>query len=355
MTRAIEVFRASALGQIESARQQQRVVEALSKALSRMSEGDLEVMIDERFGDDYEPLRQAFNDTVGHLGDLIREVSSSAHHVRVGATEILSAADDLALRNERQAGSVEETAAAMRHVTAGVAQSAQSTAGVRDTIGATHADVVAGGETVERMVATMAEVEKSSKEINQIIAVIEGISFQTNLLALNAGVEAARAGEAGKGFAVVATEVRALAQRSSDAAREISALIQNSSLRVNDGVVLVGETGRLLKTIVDRIGSINDSAAEIANSADAQAHNLAQVNSSVSEMDRVTQQNASMVEETTAAARSLAHEAEGLAKLVSRFSVSERNVVAIGSRGPARTSGPDWAASEPCVPARAYG
>ena len=175
----------------------------------------------------------------------------------------------------------------------------------------------------------MSEIESSSREINEIIAVIEGIAFQTNLLALNAGVEAARAGEAGKGFAVVANEVRALAQRSSDAAREINALIKTSSVRVGEGVSLVNATGDMLNAVARRIGVINDNAAQISDSAETQARNLEQVSSAVSDMDRVTQQNAAMVEETTAAARSLAEEAERLARMVSQFDAG-------GSRGMAR-------------------
>jgi methyl-accepting chemotaxis protein len=335
MSRAIEVFRTSAQDQRDSAKAQQVVVDALRNALSNMSGGQLDVAIDQQFAEDYEPLRRSFNDTVGRLGGLIQDVTRSAHNVRNGASEILAAADDLAMRNERQAGTVEETAAAMRQVTAIVARSAQTTAGVRDTIGATHGDVVAGGATVERMVSTMTAVEASSKDINQIIAVIEGLAFQTNLLALNAGVEAARAGEAGKGFAVVATEVRALAQRSSEAAKQISELIRKSSLQVNEGVVLVSETGKLLTSIVERIGSINASANDIAQSAESQSQNLGQVNGSVVEMDHVTQQNAAMVEETSAAARSLAQEADELAELVSRFSVGNGQVVDLVARGSA--------------------
>jgi methyl-accepting chemotaxis protein len=274
----------------------------------------------------------AFNGTVVQLGHLIRDVTKSASNVRNCATEILRAADDLAMRNERQAGTVEETAAAMREVTSIVAQSARATVGVRDTIAGTHDDLAAGGATVERMVLTMADVEASSKDINQIIAVIEGLAFQTNLLALNAGVEAARAGEAGKGFAVVATEVRALAQRSSDAAKQIGELIQKSTLRVNESSQLVRETGCLLTTIIDRIGEINASANEIARAAEGQAQSLGHVNDSVVEMDQVTQKNAAMVEETSAAARSLAHEAENLGVLVSRFSFSDNNVLSFERR-----------------------
>ena len=323
MTRAIEVFRAASRKQQADAQVQHEVVEALRDALARVAEGQLGFAIERRFAAEYEPLRETFNRTVARLAALIREVAESARGVRNGAAEILSASDDLAQRNERQAGSVEETAAAMRQVSGSVAESARSTAGVRDTIGATHAEVVEGGHTVERMVAAMTEIEQSSREINQIIAVIEGIAFQTNLLALNAGVEAARAGEAGKGFAVVANEVRALAQRSSDAAREISTLIGKSTLRVGEGVALVGDTGRLLTTVVDRMSEINASVGAIAESSTIQAANLEQVTGSVSEMDRVTQQNAAMVEETTAAARSLAQGAERLAGLVARFDAGD--------------------------------
>lgn len=332
MSRAIEVFRASAEGQRESAKAQQLVVEALRKALSRMADGQLDVVIEHPFAEEYEPLRESFNGTVVQLGHLILDVTKSANNVRNGATEILRAADDLAMRNERQAGTVEETAAAMREVTSIVAQSASATVGVRDTITGTHCDLVAGGTTVERMVLTMADVEESSKDINQIIAVIEGLAFQTNLLALNAGVEAARAGDAGRGFAVVATEVRALAQRSSDAAKQIGELIKKSTVRVNESSQLVGETGHLLTTIVDRIGTINASANEIARAAEGQAQSLGHVNQSVVEMDQVTQKNAAMVEETSAAARSLAREAEGLAVLVSRFSWKGSDVRHLGKR-----------------------
>ena len=328
MTRAIEVFRASAARQVADARAQHTVVEALSGALGELADGRLDSAIREPFASDYEPLRQAFNTTVERLGGLIRDVSTSAQGGSNGATEILSASDDLASRNERQAGSVEETAAAMRQVTLSIADTAQKTAEVRETMRSTHRDVTAGGETVQRTVTAMSEIESSSREINQIISVIEGIAFQTNLLALNAGVEAARAGDAGKGFAVVANEVRALAQRSSDAAHEISALIGTSTGRVSEGVALVAETGALLNRMVERIAAINEQIGDISVAAQQQASNLEQVNSSVSDMDRVTQQNAAMVEETTAAARSLAQEADRMAGLVARFSAGGGAVAA---------------------------
>ncbi|HEY6869039.1 MAG TPA: methyl-accepting chemotaxis protein, partial [Novosphingobium sp.] len=222
MTRAIEVFRTASRKQRADAHEQQAVVEALREALARIAEGQLNFTIEQRFAAEYETLRDTFNITVTRLAELIRDVAESARSVSTGASEILTASDDLAQRNERQAGSVEETAAAMRQVSSAVVASAQSTAGVRDTIGATHAEVVTGGRSVERMVSAMTEIEQSSREINQIISVIEGIAFQTNLLALNAGVEAARAGEAGKGFAVVASEVKSLAVQTAKATEDIA-------------------------------------------------------------------------------------------------------------------------------------
>jgi methyl-accepting chemotaxis protein len=322
MTRAIEVFRASALQKVEDAREQEAVVEALSTALGELAAGRLDAEIKTGFPDEYEQLRLAYNTTVAQLGNLIREVSTSARGVSGGASDILAASDDLASRNAAQAGTIEETAAAMRQVTQSVAETAERTAEVRETMDNTHREVTSGGETVQRTVAAMSEIESSSHEINQIISVIEGIAFQTNLLALNAGVEAARAGDAGKGFAVVATEVRALAQRSSDAAREISTRISTSTNRVSEGVLLVAETGELLTRMVDRITAINSQIGQIASAAQQQASNLAQVNVSMGDMDRVTQQNAAMVEQTTAAARSLAQESDQMAQLVSRFSAA---------------------------------
>nr|WP_280529677.1 methyl-accepting chemotaxis protein [Novosphingobium aerophilum] len=338
MTRAIEVFRQVSRQQVDSAEAQQLVVSALTEGLDKLAAGKVNFRIETRFASEYEALRVSFNQTVATLGTLIRDVAESAHNVSLGASEILSASDDLANRNERQAGSVEETAAAMRQVATSVSASAQNTVQMRDTIAEANTEIEAGSGGVSRMVAAMTEIEASSREINEIISVIEGIAFQTNLLALNAGVEAARAGEAGKGFAVVANEVRALAQRSSDAAREINQLIKTSSIRVGEGVSLVNATGDMLGVVARRIGSINDNAAHISESAEAQARNLEQVSSAVSDMDRVTQQNAAMVEQTTAAARSLAEEAKRLALLVSQFDAGGNAGATGASRAEVRTA-----------------
>ncbi|USI74561.1 methyl-accepting chemotaxis protein [Sphingomonas morindae] len=200
-----------------------------------------------------------------------------------------------------------------------VQETARSASEVRTAIGETHREATDGGAVVSEAIAAMGAIEKSAQEIKQIIDLIDGIAFQTNLLALNAGVEAARAGDAGRGFAVVASEVRALAQRSTSAAKDIKDLITKSAEQVGSGVQLVGQTGTVLQKIVSRVGAVRSLVASISDSAETQATNLGEVNRAVGEMDKMTQQNAAMVEESTAAARSLAAEADELATLVSRF------------------------------------
>ncbi|MGB3712144.1 MAG: methyl-accepting chemotaxis protein [Erythrobacter sp.] len=319
MTTAMSVFRDNAEKVERSGAAQQRVVEKLSDGLVRLADGDLTVAINERMDPEYEALRESFNSSVARLADMIDQVRSSAGSVNTGANEIRAASDDLAMRNEQQAASLEETAAAMSQVTDLVKKSAGNAAEAQNSMNDAHREATNGGEVVTKAVAAMASIEKSAQEITQIIDVIDGIAFQTNLLALNAGVEAARAGDAGKGFAVVANEVRALAQRSADAARDIKELINASTQQVSDGVSLVGETGTLLEAIVDRVGGVSTQVADIAEMAASQASSLEQVNSSVGDMDRMTQQNAAMVEQSTAAARSLADEASELGRLVDQF------------------------------------
>ncbi|PLK26661.1 HAMP domain-containing methyl-accepting chemotaxis protein [Novosphingobium sp. TH158] len=319
MTRAIEVFRDASIAQREAEHRQRAVVESLSGGLGELAEGNLAYRIEKPLAEEYESLRISFNQTVAQLADLMQRVSASAQSVSTGAGEIRAASDDLAVRNEQQAASLEETSAAMNQVTGGMQDTATSAVEMQKSIVEAHREATDGGAVVQRAVAAMAEIERGAHEITQIIDVIDGIAFQTNLLALNAGVEAARAGDAGKGFAVVANEVRALAQRSADAARNIKELINASTDQVAGGVKLVGETGSLLEKIVGRVGEISERISQIARSAESQSVNLQQVNASVSEMDRMTQQNAAMVEESTAAARSLADEAKELTSLVGQF------------------------------------
>ncbi|MBX9813570.1 MAG: HAMP domain-containing methyl-accepting chemotaxis protein [Sphingomonas sp.] len=316
---ALEVFRAAAKRNVEGEAKQRHVVEVIAAGLDELGRGNLHYCIDEPLPAEYEALRHRFNQTVAGLGETLTGVAHSAQSVHNGSTEIRAASDDLARRTEQQAASLEETTAAMNQVTAGVGETARSAVEVKRAIGETHREASAGGEVVERTVAAMSAIEKSSQQITQIINVIDGIAFQTNLLALNAGVEAARAGDAGRGFAVVASEVRALAQRSADAAKDIKALILTSGEQVSGGVALVGETGQMLKRIVERVGEISTMVSGIAQSAETQAANLQQVNAAVADMDKMTQQNAAMVEQSTAAARSLASEADTLTGLVQRF------------------------------------
>jgi methyl-accepting chemotaxis protein len=323
MTQAMNTFRTNALRLQEAeADQSSRVVETLSDALNRLAEGDLTHRIAAMPPGEHERLGEAFNASVARLETMISAVRATASGVRTSSDEIRAASEDLALRNEQQAASLEETAASVGTTVALTRQSADSAGAARHAIAQTHARATEGGAVVGKAVAAMGAIEQSAKEITQIIDVIDGIAFQTNLLALNAGVEAARAGEAGKGFAVVANEVRALAQRSAEAARDIKALIDKSTAHVGDGVSLVGETGTLLAEIVSQVGAVTQQVSEIAETAAAQASNLEQVNVAVGTIDRMTQQNAAMVEEATAATRSLSSEAQRLGELVAQFRVS---------------------------------
>ncbi len=321
MAKAMEVFRETGLAKAAAEEKQKRVVAELGDGLKKLSMGDLAYRITQAFSDEYEELRTNFNRTMVELGSVLVRVKSSAANVDTGAGEIRSAADDLSVRTEQQAASLEETAAVMSEVTSTAQESTQACTSVRTAIEEAQREASTGGSVVEQAVTAMGEIEHSAQEISQIINVIDGIAFQTNLLALNAGVEAARAGDAGKGFAVVANEVRALAQRSAEAAKDIKDLITTSAQHVEKGVGLVGETGSVLTRIVGRVAEVSELVNSIANASDAQAENLGQVNGAVTDMDKMTQQNAAMVEETTAAARSLASEAQELRRLVSRFHI----------------------------------
>ncbi|MDE2404330.1 MAG: HAMP domain-containing protein [Sphingomonadales bacterium] len=324
LVRAIEVFRQAVLSREQGEREQQEVVGQLSVALGRLAGKDLEYDISAPFPAAYEELRQNFNAAQGALREALGTVRVSARGVIGSVDEIRSAADDLAARNAQQAASLEETSAAMNQITGSVQATAAGAAAMQQAVANAHRQASEGGAVVERAIAAMAGIEQSSQQIAQIVNVIDGIAFQTNLLALNAGVEAARAGEAGKGFMVVANEVRGLAQRSGDAARDIRELISTSSAQVDAGVALVGETGSRLRTIVEQVGEINSRIGDIAGSAEAQASHLQQVSSAVGEMDRMTQQNAAMVEQSSAATRSLVDEVECLMALVTEFRSRDR-------------------------------
>ncbi len=324
MTRSIEVFRSAAQAQRDDAERQANVVARMGKALGQLAEGDLVHRIEVSFPAEYEALRAAYNSAAERLDTVLARVGGSAASVNAGASEIRSASADLATRNQSQAASVEESSAAMRHVAALVSSTATRTREVEAEISNASEDAAAGGTLVTEAMAAMSAIERSSQEIRRIVDLIDSIAFQTNLLALNAGVEAARAGDAGRGFAVVATEVRALAQRSADAASEIRTLIATSSREVSGGVSLVSRTGEALGAMVGRVGTLANLVSEIALAAQEQSASLEQVSTTVSGMDSMTQRNAAMVEQTAAAASSLAAESGELASAVARFRTSAR-------------------------------
>jgi methyl-accepting chemotaxis protein len=310
---------ASELERAQRAQEQAAVVTSLASGLSSLSEGNLQAQILETFPADYEQLRKDFNAAVGSLSETLGQVRTGSDAMRTGADEIAHASDDLSRRTEQQAASLEETAAALDEITATVKTTAAGARRASETVALAKSEAVRSGEVVAQAVQAMGDIKTSSQEISQIIGVIDEIAFQTNLLALNAGVEAARAGDAGRGFAVVAQEVRALAQRSAQAAKEIKSLISASSQQVGQGVELVGETGRALDKIVAQVADIDALISEIAASAQEQATGLAEVNTAVNQMDQVVQQNAAMVEQSTAATHALKSETAELNRLISRF------------------------------------
>ncbi len=324
----------------ESAAVQEKLVGVLAEGLGKLAEGDLRYRATERFPDAYERLRTDLNGAFEQLCETMKIVGDNAAALRTGTQEITTASDDLSRRTEQQAASLEETAAALGEITSTVRKTSEGAKHARDVVSVAKKDAEHSGEVVRRAVEAMGEIEKSSGQIGQIIGVIDEIAFQTNLLALNAGVEAARAGDAGRGFAVVASEVRALAQRSAEAAKEIKALINTSSQQVSTGVSLVGQTGKSLEGIAAQIGEINEVVTVIAASAVEQATALDQINTAVVQMDQVTQQNAAMVEEATAASHNLAHETEQLARLVDRFQTGRSPATPAPAKRPAARQAP---------------
>lgn len=302
---------------------QEKAVSALGNGLSRLSEGDLTARIDYELSEGYEQLRADFNRTLDTLNETVGQVVETSSSIRNGASEISQASQDLSHRTESQAATLEQTAAALDEMTASVKSAAEGARDVESTTNETRSEAEASGDIVKNAVSAMTEIEQSSSKISQIISVIDDIAFQTNLLALNAGVEAARAGEAGRGFAVVASEVRGLAQRSSDAALEIKNLISDSSKQVERGVDLVGKAGGALESILQRVSHISQLISGIATGAQEQSTGLVEINTGMNQLDQVTQQNAAMVEQATAAGQLLNSDAQTLGELVARFQTAQ--------------------------------
>ncbi|MGP4673013.1 methyl-accepting chemotaxis protein [Agrobacterium salinitolerans] len=348
MAKAVQVFRENAIERIRLEqetdanrtlsekdrieREQQKAMEAadvkfavdnLAAGLSKLSEGDVSYRIGQPFTATLDAVRNDFNMSAEKLQAALTKVAQNASGIGAGADEIKSAADDLAKRTEQQAAAVEETAAALEEITTTVRDSTKRAQEAGLIVSRAKTGAEQSGQVVRRAVVAMEQIAKSANEISNIIGVIDEIAFQTNLLALNAGVEAARAGEAGKGFAVVAQEVRELAQRSANAAKEIKALITTSNDQVQQGVQLVGDTGKALETIVSEVQEINRHVVSIVEAAQEQSSGLQQINTAVNQMDQDTQKNAAMVEETNAASHSLAKEVASLNQLLSQFRLAD--------------------------------
>lgn len=298
------------------------VIAQLGEALSALAEGDLTVQLT-GLPDSFRQIETDFENMRQRIGAALKEVSVSAGAINAGASEIRAASDDLANRTERQAASLEETAAAMSELTAKVKEAAEGANEMTTELRKAEADAKAGGTVLDQAIKSMTDIQSSAIEIGKIVDIIDGIAFQTNLLALNAGVEAARAGDSGKGFAVVANEVRALAQRSAEAASSIKSLIQSSVGKVEEGAKLVTKSGDVFQSIVSEVSEITVRAGFISEISRNQSLNLQQVDLAVQEMDQMTQSNAAMVEQANAASRSLETEAGQMDGLVRRFRISD--------------------------------
>jgi methyl-accepting chemotaxis protein len=320
--------------------------------LEALARGDLRTGMQGDYRGEFAKLQSDANGTVAKLTEIIRQIKDSTGSIDTAAREISDGNNDLSQRTEHQAASLEETAASMEEITAAVKQNAENANRANElAIGASEV-AIKGGQVVAQVVDTMSSIENSSKKIVDIISVIDGIAFQTNILALNAAVEAARAGEQGRGFAVVASEVRNLAQRTVTAAKEIKELIGESVEKVGAGAALVDTAGQTMKEIVDAVKRVNDIMGDITTASAEQSSGIESVNVAITQMDEATQQNAALVEQAAAAAKSLQEQAESLSQAVSIFEVGDALVAAKQERAPIERRGPDRAKNIVRMPPR---
>jgi methyl-accepting chemotaxis protein len=315
-----------------TAAEQAAVVQALAAGLEKLAAGDLTCRLNQAFPASYEKLRSDFHAAVDGLREAMKVIVANADILDGGAAEMTQASDDLSRRTEQQAVSLEETATTLHEITTTVDRTAEGANRATQVVSAAKTQAEQSETITRGAIAAMGEIAASAHQISQIIGMIDEIAFQTNLLALNAGVEAARAGDAGRGFAVVATEVRSLALRSAEAAKEIKSLISVSTAQVASGVQLVGQSGEALDAIKSKVCEVDEVVAEITTAAKQQAIALNEVNSAVNLMDQVTQKNAAMVQESTAFCHSMASEVAELRRLVGQFRLGD-DVVAPGGGG----------------------
>jgi methyl-accepting chemotaxis protein len=337
-----------------AAQDDQQAFAALAEGLKHLAAGDLTYRVTAEIAPRAQGLKDDLNDAMNQLQTALGEIVQHGDAMRLGAGEIAASADDLSKRTEQQAASLEETAAALDQITATVTKTAEGAAQADAVVASARREAESSGEVVGQAIDAMGAIEASARQIADIIGVIDEIAFQTNLLALNAGVEAARAGDAGRGFAVVASEVRALAQRSATAAKEIKALIETSSRQVTQGVDLVHKTGGTLTRIVGQVGAVTHVVSAIATSAREQATGLHQINSAINEMDAVTQRNAAMVEQSTAASHGLLQDAHALGALVGRFKIGEQRPSPSAAADP-RSRRPPQSAPKPALRTSGHG
>jgi methyl-accepting chemotaxis protein len=315
-------------------------ISSFTEALERFSLGDLNYRLNEPYAQEYEAIRLAFNQAVGKIHSTMVKIVSGSAEIRDGTEKILSAADELSRHTEEQASSLEETSASMEEMAATVRQNANNAQEASNAAGLTRDLAVNGSDVALRAAAAMEKIESSSKQVSEIVELIEEIAFQTNILALNAAVEAARAGEAGKGFAVVANEVRALSQRSSQSLKDIRTLIAGSSSNVLEGSQLVRQAGVSLNDIVTSVKKVADLVSEIAAASQEQAAGVDQVSRAVSNMDEMTQQNAALVQETNAALHSAQTEIHELSRAVAVFDTGNAQSKEYFSEKPAAPARP---------------